>query len=191
MPKAEGTRGQLVSRGVIGGSDQLPPIKTPTLADMGVSNRLRAERRAGELLRDMPKNVGAVPGKTGIRAQPVLDTTPTLADMGVSNRLRAERRAGELLRDMPKAQGTRGAGDANIGRGTGGSRSQPPVDNTPTLKELNISNTQSSKWQKLAPPLSAPGRALTTTLTTGLLGSLTSSSMANCFRYCSRKPMFL
>ncbi|MBC8722106.1 hypothetical protein F6X37_11025 [Paraburkholderia sp. 31.1] len=38
--KAEGTRGQLVGRGVIGGANMEPPIKDqPTLADQGVSKR--------------------------------------------------------------------------------------------------------------------------------------------------------
>jgi N6-adenosine-specific RNA methylase IME4 len=46
--------------------------------------RLRAERRAGELLREMEKNQGAVPGKTGRKAQPVLDTQPKLSDLGIS-----------------------------------------------------------------------------------------------------------
>ena len=46
--------------------------------------KLHAERRAGELLREMEKNKGAVPGKTGNKGLPVLDTTPRLADLGVS-----------------------------------------------------------------------------------------------------------
>jgi hypothetical protein len=46
--------------------------------------RLRAERRAGELLREMDKNRGAVPGKTGIKSRPVLDTKPKLSDLGIT-----------------------------------------------------------------------------------------------------------
>ncbi len=46
--------------------------------------RMRAERRAGELLREMEKNKGAVLGKTGRKGQPVLDTKPKLSDLGVS-----------------------------------------------------------------------------------------------------------
>lgn len=42
-------------------------------------------------------------------------------------RLRAERRAGELLAAMEKNKGTRGLGDANVGRGIGGSTQQPPT----------------------------------------------------------------
>lgn len=37
---ATGTRGQLVSRGVIGGTKTEPPIKPPTLADIGIDKKL-------------------------------------------------------------------------------------------------------------------------------------------------------
>jgi len=52
--------------------------------------RLRAERKAGELLRDMEKNKGARAGGTkaaprGRLVQP-RDKTPKLADLGVSKR---------------------------------------------------------------------------------------------------------
>jgi N6-adenosine-specific RNA methylase IME4 len=46
--------------------------------------RLRAEKRAGELLVEMEKNQGAVRGKTGRKGKPVLDTKPKLADLGVT-----------------------------------------------------------------------------------------------------------
>ena len=46
--------------------------------------RLRAERRAGEMLAEMEKNKSAVPGKTGIKARPVLDKAPTLKEIGVT-----------------------------------------------------------------------------------------------------------
>jgi N6-adenosine-specific RNA methylase IME4 len=46
--------------------------------------RMRAERRAGELLREMEKNKGAVAGKTGVKARPVLDATPKLSDLGIN-----------------------------------------------------------------------------------------------------------
>ena len=49
-----------------------------------VEIRLRAERRAGELLTEMEKNQGAVAGKTGCKGRPVLDSKPKLADFGVS-----------------------------------------------------------------------------------------------------------
>ena len=39
-----------------------------------VEIRLRAERRAGELLTEMEKNQGAVAGKTGCKGRPVLDS---------------------------------------------------------------------------------------------------------------------
>jgi len=47
---------------------------------------LQATARLGELLRDQPKNKGAVPGKTGSKGKPVLDSTPTLASLGVSKK---------------------------------------------------------------------------------------------------------
>lgn len=46
--------------------------------------RLRAERRAGELLREMEKNQGAIPGKTGSKGRPVLDPTPKLSDLKIT-----------------------------------------------------------------------------------------------------------
>jgi hypothetical protein len=46
--------------------------------------RMRAEIRAGEMLVEMEKNKGAVPGKTGRKGLPVLDATPKLADLGVT-----------------------------------------------------------------------------------------------------------
>src|SRR5262249_24239 len=46
--------------------------------------RMQAERRAGELLREMEKNQGAVPGKTGSKGKPVLDNKPKLADFGIN-----------------------------------------------------------------------------------------------------------
>jgi hypothetical protein len=46
--------------------------------------RLRAERRAGELLKDMDKNKGAVAGKTGRKARPLLDMAPKLSDLNIS-----------------------------------------------------------------------------------------------------------
>ena len=49
---------------------------------------LRAERRTGELLREMEKNKGAVPGKTGRKARPVLDSTPNSPTSASRNRNR-------------------------------------------------------------------------------------------------------
>jgi N6-adenosine-specific RNA methylase IME4 len=46
--------------------------------------RMRAERRAGELLAEMEKNQGALPGKTGSKGKPVLDPTPKLSNLGVT-----------------------------------------------------------------------------------------------------------
>jgi N6-adenosine-specific RNA methylase IME4 len=58
--------------------------RDPTLMDHATDIRLRAERRAGELLHEMAKNRGARPGKTGRKARPLLDDRPKLADLGVS-----------------------------------------------------------------------------------------------------------
>lgn len=58
--------------------------KDRVLIDQATEIKLRAERRAGELLREMEKNKGAVPGKTGRKGKPVLDTAPKLSDLGVS-----------------------------------------------------------------------------------------------------------
>lgn len=54
-------------------------------------------------------------------------------------RVRAERRAGQMLAEMPKARGAR----------LGGSSLLPP-GNDPTLAEIGVSKTDSSRWQKLA-----------------------------------------
>lgn len=52
--------------------------------DHATDIRMRAERRAGELLAEMEKNKGAVPGKTGIKARPVLDDKPKLSDLKIT-----------------------------------------------------------------------------------------------------------
>ena len=58
--------------------------KDTALIEYATEIRMRAERRAGELLAEMKKNQGAVPGKTGRKGKPVLDTKPKLSDLGVS-----------------------------------------------------------------------------------------------------------
>jgi hypothetical protein len=64
-------------------------------------------------------------------------------------RLRAERRAGELLKEMDKHKGARGNGP-----GRGIKKAVAPddrvLDKTPKLRDLNITKSQSSKWQQLA-----------------------------------------
>lgn len=53
--------------------------------------RIRAERRIGELIKAQKETVGlnkgAVPGKTGSKGNPVLDTRPTLASVGINKPL--------------------------------------------------------------------------------------------------------
>jgi len=58
--------------------------KDRQLIEHATEIRLRAERRAGELLAEMDKNKGAIPGKTGRKGRPVLDPTPKLSDLGIS-----------------------------------------------------------------------------------------------------------
>ena len=60
-------------------------------------------------------------------------------------RFRAEARAGELLAETPKAVGGEHGGKSKID----GSRSQPSMP-TPTLADLGVTKTQSSRWQNLA-----------------------------------------
>ena len=57
--------------------------KDRSLIENATEIRLRAERRAGELLAEMAKNKGALPGKTGRKGRPVLDPTPKLSDLGI------------------------------------------------------------------------------------------------------------
>jgi N6-adenosine-specific RNA methylase IME4 len=58
--------------------------KDRSLIEDATEIRMRAERRAGELLAEMEKNKGAVRGKTGRKGKPVLDLVPKLSDLGVS-----------------------------------------------------------------------------------------------------------
>jgi hypothetical protein len=71
-----------------------------------------------------------------------------LIDCATDIRLRAERRAGELLAEVEKNTGVR---SQLQGRDvSGGSIVRPPEDEVPTLSELGVSRTQSSRWQKIA-----------------------------------------
>lgn len=63
-------------------------------------------------------------------------------------KLRAERRAGELLRETEKAKGSRGQLSGR--NSSGGSTVLPPESKAPTLKEIGITKTQSSRWQQAA-----------------------------------------
>ena len=57
-------------------------------------------------------------------------------------RLRAERRMGQIIPDVEKATGARGSGsNQHVVRSHAAS--------APTLSDLGISHTQSSRWQKL------------------------------------------
>jgi N6-adenosine-specific RNA methylase IME4 len=72
-----------------------------SLIEHATDIRIRAEIRAGELLREMAKNQGAVPGKTGSKARPVLDPTPKLSDLGIS---KTQSSRWQHLAELPKAE---------------------------------------------------------------------------------------
>ena len=63
--------------------DRLQIARRPAVRSLG-RIKVRAERKTGELLAQMPKNQGAVKGKTSIKGKGVLDQTPTLKTLGVS-----------------------------------------------------------------------------------------------------------
>lgn len=64
--------------------------------------RVRAERRLGEMLtvqkQTVGMNQGAVKGKTGSKAAPLLDTRPTLSAAGIDKKLSA---SSQKLAAMP------------------------------------------------------------------------------------------
>src|SRR6266567_4849467 len=68
-----------------------------------------------------------------------------LIEAATEIRLRAERRAAELLAGMDKAKGARGNPN---GRGAKIVRSPGDTAQPPTLKELGVSKSQSSRWQQ-------------------------------------------
>lgn len=61
-------------------------------------------------------------------------------------KIRAERKAGELLGEMEKNKGASAGGVKESPRG----RIVEPRDTTPTLSEIGISKSQSSRWQQIA-----------------------------------------
>ena len=68
-----------------------------------------------------------------------------LIEKATEIRVRAERRAGEILDETPKASGGEYGGKPK----TDGSRAQPS-NPTPTLADLGVTKTESSRWQRLA-----------------------------------------
>jgi N6-adenosine-specific RNA methylase IME4 len=58
--------------------------KDKRIIEYATAIKLRAERKAGQLLRELDKNQGAVKGKTGRKGKPVLDTRPKLSELGIS-----------------------------------------------------------------------------------------------------------
>jgi len=76
-----------------------------------------------------------VSGRGGVTSRPGPDDTPDQR-----SRIRAERRLGELLAESPKAKGTKGQ---LRGRdSSGGSKTEPPENDTPTLAESGIEKKQ-------------------------------------------------
>jgi hypothetical protein len=69
------------------------------LIDQATEIRLRAERRAGELLKQMDKNQGGVGGKTGSKGRPALDSRATLADLNIN---KSQSSRWQKLADMSK-----------------------------------------------------------------------------------------
>src|SRR6266851_4367360 len=63
--------------------------------------------------------------------------------------LRSEIRLGQFLLMMPKNKGTRGQARGSTD-GSGGIITEPPEDETPTLKEMDLTKTLSARCQKLA-----------------------------------------
>ncbi len=90
----------------------------PPCVRYAMESKLDAERELGDILRNTPKNQGAIPGKTGTKAVPVLDDTPTLRDLGI-----------------PSPPPCRGAGIHKKAKGSivTGNERVPVKDDTPTL----------------------------------------------------------
>ncbi len=74
--------------------------KDRALIDHAAEIRLRAERRAGDLLREMEKNKGAVPGRTGRKGRPVLDSKVTLSQLKIN---KSQSSRWQKLADIPNA----------------------------------------------------------------------------------------
>jgi|SRR6185295_77051 len=104
------------------------------------ARRALAEARRVDEVKDVRDRAMAMQ----IYAQQAKDRS--LIDHATELKLRAEIRAGELLAEMEKNKGARGQGRPRLGGGT----EQPPKDETPTLKDLGVTKTQSSRWQQLA-----------------------------------------
>lgn len=61
--------------------------------------------------------------------------------------LRAERKAGQILKEMPKNEGTRGQLAGSTDGGTSGGFMMKPLENIPTLDDLDIDKNESFRWQ--------------------------------------------
>lgn len=50
------------------------------------SIKIDALAKLGRMLKETERNQGALPGKTGVKGEPVLDATPTLAELGLTKK---------------------------------------------------------------------------------------------------------
>jgi N6-adenosine-specific RNA methylase IME4 len=63
--------------------------------------KVEALRQLGNMLKETPRNKGAIPGKTGTKGLPVLDPTPTLAEMGLDKKTS---KLAQDIADLPEDQ---------------------------------------------------------------------------------------
>jgi hypothetical protein len=121
--------------------------------------RLRAERRAGELLLELKKTGRRHVGKVSKGSTPRTPTNlPKLADLSVTKqqasrwqKLAAERRAGELLLELKKT-GRRANKQKNLKVGTKDPKSTKRTSENvvPKLADLGVTKQQASRWQRIA-----------------------------------------
>jgi len=116
---------------------------TNPLAKLGNTTRALAEAKSLDDIRQIRDIAEAA--RTYARA----------AEMGIEAqnhaaeiKLRAERKAGEFLAEMELSKGSQGQlnGNPNFG----GRIVEPPKNDTPTLTDLGINKSQSSRWQTIA-----------------------------------------
>ena len=107
------------------------------LVKLSVARRAVAEAKSVDELKDIRNRAEAI-RYAAIQAGMGLDIINDAAEI----KLRAERKAGGLLGEMGKAKGTRG-------QLAGGSRLRP-LETEPTLSELGVSKSESSRWQAIA-----------------------------------------
>ena len=108
------------------------------LTKYNAAKRALAEARSIDEVKDIRDKAAAM------RLYAMQAKDRVLIDHATEIRLRAERRAGELLADTEKNKGARGSG-SNQHEVRSRDATAPP-----TLSDLNINKSQSSRWQRLA-----------------------------------------